>query len=152
MNQGKSLNEVFHQVKIPTEIQKKPWLRPVYDDPKFLIKMIWKRYGGWWDGEYDRLLPDTRENEAKEWVDLCGGTDLIIDKALENLRKKKIELAAHLIEVAYYADKQNKKLHAARKEIYSSFSKIQDSSMARNILNHAALSSNEQKRDSASEN
>ena len=152
MNQGKSLNEVFHQVKIPTEIQKKPWLRPVYDDPKFLIKMIWKRYGGWWDGEYDRLLPDTRENEAKEWVDLCGGTDLIIDKALENLRKKKIELAAHLIEVAYYADKQNKKLHAARKEIYSSFSKIQDSSMARNILNHAALSSNEQKRDLASEN
>ena len=152
MNQGKSLNEVFHQVKIPSEIQKKPWLRPVYDDPKFLIKMIWKRYGGWWDGEYDRLLPDTRENEAKEWVDLCGSVDLIIDKALENLSKKKFELAAHLIEVAYYADKQNKKLHAARKEIYSSFSKIQDSSMARNILNHAALSSNEQKRDLASEN
>ena len=152
MNQGKSLNEVFHQVKIPTEIQKKPWLRPVYDDPKFLIKMIWKRYGGWWDGEYDRLLPDTRENEAKEWVDLCGGIDLIIDKALKNLSKKKFELAAHLIEVAYYADKQNKKLHTARKEIYSAFSKVQDSSMARNILNHAALSSNEQKRDLASEN
>ena len=152
MNQGKSLNEVFHQVKIPTKIQKKPWLRPVYDDPKFLIKMIWKRYGGWWDGEYDRLLPDTRENEAKEWVDLCGGIDLIIDKALENLSKKKFELAAHLIEVAYYADKQNKKLHTARKEIYSAFSKVQDSSMARNILNHAALSSNEQKRDLASEN
>ena len=34
MNQGKSLNEVFHQVKIPSEIQKKPWLRPVYDEPK----------------------------------------------------------------------------------------------------------------------
>ena len=53
MNQGKSLNEVFHQVKISSEIQNKPWLRPVYDDPKFLIRMIWRRYGGWWDGEYE---------------------------------------------------------------------------------------------------
>ena len=89
MNQGKSLNEVFHQVEISSDIQKKPWLRPVYDDPKFLIRMIWRRYGGWWDGEYDRLLPDTRENEAKEWVELSGGIDEIINKALDNLSNKK---------------------------------------------------------------
>ena len=151
MNQGKSLNEVFHKVKISSEILNKPWLRPVYDDPKFLIKMIWRRYGGWWDGEYDRLLPDTRENEAKEWVELSGGIDAIINKALDNLNNKKYKLAAHLIEVAYYADKKNKKLHDARKEIYVALSKEQDSSMARNIFNHANLASNELKRDLASE-
>jgi alkyl sulfatase BDS1-like metallo-beta-lactamase superfamily hydrolase len=151
MNQGKSLNEVFHQVKISSEILNKPWLRPVYDDPKFLIKMIWRRYGGWWDGEYDRLLPDTRENEAKEWIELSGGVDNVIKKALDNLINKKFKLAAHLIEVAFYADKENKKLHDARKEIYAALSKEQDSSMARNIFNHANLASNELKRDLASE-
>ena len=103
MNKGKSLNEVYHQVQISSEIIKKPWLKPVYDDPKFLIRMIWRRYGGWWDGEYDRLLPDTRENEAKEWVELSGGLDNVIKKALINLESEKFSLATHLIEVAYYA-------------------------------------------------
>ena len=137
--------------EISSEIQNKPWLRPVYDDPKFLIRMIWRRYGGWWDGEYDRLLPDSRENEAQEWVELSGGIDAIINKALDNLTNKKYELAAHLIEVAYYADKRNEKLHEARKKIYAALSEEQDSSMARNIFNHANLASNELKRDLASE-
>tara|TARA_Y200000002_G_C22682817_1_gene664774 strand:+ start:1731 stop:3032 length:1302 start_codon:yes stop_codon:yes gene_type:complete len=151
MNKGKSLNEVYHQVQISSEILKKPWLKPVYDDPKFLIRMIWRRYGGWWDGEYDRLLPDTRENEAKEWVELSGGLDNIIKKALINLESQKFSLATHLIEVAYYADKNNEEVHLAREKIYSAISQVQDSSMARNIFNHASLASSEKKRDLASE-
>ena len=151
MNKGKSLNEVFHQVKIASEFMDNPWLKPVYDDPKFLIKMIWRRYGGWWDGEYDRLLPDTRENEAAEWIELAGGVNKIIEKALSNSEKGKHALAAHLIEVAYYAEKDNEKIHLARKKIYEAISKIQSSSMARNIFNHASLASAENKRDLASE-
>ena len=151
MNKGKSLNEVFHQVKIASEFMDNPWLKPVYDDPKFLIKMIWRRYGGWWDGEYDRLLPDTRENEAAEWIELAGGANKIIEKALSNSEKGKHALAAHLIEVAYYAEKDNEKIHLARKKIYEAISKIQSSSMARNIFNHASLASAENKRDLASE-
>ena len=151
MNKGKRLNEIIHSVKISDDLLKLPWLRPVYDDPEFLIRMVWRRYGGWWDGEYDRLLPDSRENEAQEWVELSGGIDAIINKALDNLTNKKYKLAAHLIEVAYYADKRNEKLHKARKEIYAALSEEQDSSMARNIFNHANLASNELKRDLASE-
>ena len=151
MNQGKSLNQVLHEVEIPNDLMELPWLTPIYDDPQFLIRMIWRRYGGWWDGEYDRLLPDTRENEAKEWVELSGGIDEIINKALDNLSNKKYKLAAHLIEVAFYADKKNEKLHNARKEIYAALSNEQESSMARNIFNHANLASSEMKRDLASE-
>jgi alkyl sulfatase BDS1-like metallo-beta-lactamase superfamily hydrolase len=113
--------------------------------------MIWRRYGGWWDGEYDRLLPDTRENEAKEWVELSGGLDNVIKKALINLESEKFSLATHLIEVAYYADKNNEEVHLAREKIYSAISQVQDSSMARNIFNHASLASSEMKRDLASE-
>tara|TARA_B100000161_G_C33524275_1_gene402727 strand:+ start:32 stop:187 length:156 start_codon:yes stop_codon:yes gene_type:complete len=48
--------------------------------------------------------------------------------------------------------KKNEKLHDARKKIYAALSEEQDSSMARNIFNHANLASNELKRDLASEN
>ena len=149
MNQGKSLNEVFHKVKISSEISNKPWLRPVYDDPKFLIKMIWRRYGGWWDGEYDRLLPSSRNEEAAEWINLSGGVEKVIEKALELTAQDKSSIAANLIETAYHAEPDNEEVHAARSHIYSEFSKKQSSSMGRNILNHASLASAKGKRDLA---
>ena len=65
MNRGKTLDFVIHNVKFDTVAMKLPWLKPVYDDPQFLIRMIWRRYGGWWDGEYDRLFPTPRSEEAK---------------------------------------------------------------------------------------
>ena len=39
MNKGKRLNEIIHSVKISEELTKLPWLRPVYDDPEFLIRI-----------------------------------------------------------------------------------------------------------------
>ena len=65
MNKGKRLNEIIHSVKISDDLIKLPWLRPVYDDPEFLIRMVWRRYGGWWDGEYDRLLPALKKKNLK---------------------------------------------------------------------------------------
>ena len=149
MNQGKSLNQVLHEVIIPNDLMEHPWLKPIYDDPKFLIRMIWRRYGGWWDGEYDRLLPSPRKEEAVEWVSLSGGIENIIAKALELSASNKNSIAANLIETAYHADPQNEAVHIARAQIYSEFSKEQSSSMGRNILNHASLASRKGKRDMA---
>ena len=36
-----------------------------------------------------------------------------VEEYMSNLTNKKYKLAAHLIEVAYYADKRNEKLHEA---------------------------------------
>ncbi len=149
MNQGKSLNQVLHEVQIPNELMKLPWLTPIYDDPQFLIRMIWRRYGGWWDGEYDRLFPAPRKDEALVWVELSGGIDNIISKALENLNNGDLRVAALLIETAYHADNNNKKMHVARSKIYREFSLKQPSSMGRNILNHASMASDKGKRDLA---
>ena len=65
MNRGCSLDQVLHGVKLPTELMEKPYLRPVYDDPRFLIRMVWRRYGGWWDGEFDNLLPAPKADQAR---------------------------------------------------------------------------------------
>ena len=149
MNKGKRLNEILHEVKFSESLMNRPWLKPVYDDPQFLVRMVWRRYGGWWDGEYDRLLPSPREEEALAWVELSGGVDSIIKKALKCNKDKKHKLAAHLIETAFHADPKNKEIHKAREKIFKEFSLTQESSMARNILNHASLASRKLKRDLA---
>ena len=111
--------------------------------------MIWRRYGGWWDGEYDRLLPSPREEEANAWVELAGGIENIILKAKEQLNNKNYSVAAHLIETAFHANNTHEEMHKIRAEIYEQFSTVQSSSMGRNILNHASLASKKGKRDLA---
>jgi glyoxylase-like metal-dependent hydrolase (beta-lactamase superfamily II) len=59
MNRGRPLNEIVHAVKLPPTLLERPYLRPVYDDPSFIVRNIWRLYGGWYSG----FLPDLRPAE-----------------------------------------------------------------------------------------
>ena len=126
-------------------------LRPVYDDPYFLVRMGWRRYGGWWDGEFDTLLPAPKADQGREWIALCGGVGSVLERASSLSSKGSHALACHLAEMAYHAEPESDEVHRVRTEVYRANSQDQTSSMARNILNHAALASAQGKRDLASE-
>jgi alkyl sulfatase BDS1-like metallo-beta-lactamase superfamily hydrolase len=149
MNQGAPLDRALHEVEVPAHLTGKPYLQPVYDHPQFIVRNVWRRYGGWWDGEFDTLLPAPRAEQAREWVALAGGTGNVVSRAAE-LAATDPRLACHLIEAAVLAAPDDVDAHRVRAEIYSARSKAQVSSMARNILGHAALASAEQRRDLAS--
>ncbi len=61
MNDGASLDEILQSVSLPAEWLARPWMRPVYDEPEFVIRNIWRLYGGWWD--LDREAPQS----ASRW-------------------------------------------------------------------------------------
>ena len=125
-----------------------PWLKPVYDDPEFLIRMIWRRFGGWWEGEYDRLFPAKRSNEASLWIDLVGSLDTVISKAIELSNKGDHRLAAHLIETAFYSTQATAKF--MKLEIkFMLISQMNKHLQWEEILNHASLASKEGLRDLA---
>ncbi len=149
MNEGATLDRVLHEVVMPERLMEKPYLRPVYDHPQFLLRNIWRLYGGWYDGEPDNLLPAPRAEQAKAWVELAGGVDRVLQKARELVAAGDARLACHLVEYAVLAEPASKDAHAVRSEVYAARSKEQTSSMARNILNHAALASAQGKRDLA---
>jgi alkyl sulfatase BDS1-like metallo-beta-lactamase superfamily hydrolase len=149
MNQGATLDQVIHGVEIPAHLLDRPYLRPVYDHPQFLVRNVWRRYGGWWDGEPDQLLPAPRRQQAAEWVGLAGGIEPVIARALALAGSGDTRLACHLIEFAVLAEPSSEAVHEARTQIYAGRSAEQESSMARNILNHAALASGQMRRDLA---
>ena len=35
----------------------RPYLQPVYDEPEFIVRTVWRLYGGWWDGNPATLKP-----------------------------------------------------------------------------------------------
>ena len=151
MNQGVTLDRVIHEVEVPAHLLDKPYLQPVYDHPQFIVRNVWRRYGGWWDGEPDNLLPSPRAEQATVWVDLAGGLDNVLARAAELQAAGELRLACHLVEFAVLAQPDSSEAHALRTSIYAARSATQVSSMARNILNHAALASAEGKRDMAGE-
>lgn len=149
MNAGATLDRVLHEVEPPPALLEKPYLRPVYDDPQFIVRNIWRLYGGWWDGEPDNLMPAPRAEQAREWVSLAGGLQSVLERAAALHAEGNLRLACHLVEFAVLAEPASAEAHELRQEIYAARSRAQTSTMGRNILNHASLASAQGKRDLA---
>ncbi|HEY4669539.1 MAG TPA: alkyl sulfatase dimerization domain-containing protein, partial [Tepidiformaceae bacterium] len=147
MNEGASLDRVLHEVEVPQHLLDKPYLRAVYDHPQFIVRNIWRLYGGWFDGEPDNLLPAPRADQAREWVALAGGVGPVLDRVAKLREEGNLRLACHLIEFAVIAEPGSKPAHELRREVYAARAALETSSMSRNILNHAALASEQGKRD-----
>jgi alkyl sulfatase BDS1-like metallo-beta-lactamase superfamily hydrolase len=149
MNRGVTLDRVLHEVEIPERLRDLPYLRPVYDHPQFIVRNVWRRYGGWYDGEPDNLLPAPRAQQAAEWVALAGGLGPVLARARALADAGDLRLACHLVEFAVLAEPASAEAHELRRSVYTARSTQQESSMARNILNHAALASEKGRRDLA---
>ena len=151
MNRGLSLDQVVQAVTPPADLADEPYLQPVYDDPSFLVRMVWRRYGGWWDGEFDSVVPATKREQAEAWVELAGGVERVVERALASSAAGRHAVACHLIEAARHAAPESAEVHETRAAVYRANAESQPSSMARNILNHAALASDQGRRDLASD-
>ncbi len=57
MNAGATLDEIVHTVTVDPDKLALPWLNPVYDEPEFVVRNVWRMYGGWWDATPSHLKP-----------------------------------------------------------------------------------------------
>ena len=149
MNIGATLDTVIHEVEVPDHLRDRPYLRPVYDHPQFLVRNVWRRYGGWYDGEPDQLLPAPRAQQAQVWVEMAGGVPAVLRRATELADEGDLRLACHLVEYAVLAEPHSDEAHRARTDVYSRRAAGQESSMARNLMTHAAEASRQKRRDLA---
>lgn len=137
MNAGATLDDVLHSVRIdPAELEK-PWLAPVYDEPEFVIRNIWRLYGGWWDGAPAHLKPAPARALAAELASLAGGARRLAQRA-EALATTDLRLASHLIDFAVDAAPEDAAIHAIRARIYQARRDAETSLMAKGIFGAAA--------------
>src|SRR5258707_13537593 len=73
MNDGARLDDIAHNVRVPDHLLQRPYLRPIYDEPEFVVRNIWRLYGGWDDGEPSHPKPPPADVPARELADLAGG-------------------------------------------------------------------------------
>ena len=67
MNGGARLDEVIHTVDAPARLMDRPYLQPVYDEPEFIVRTVWRLYGGWWDGNPATLKPAPERRSPSSW-------------------------------------------------------------------------------------
>jgi len=145
MNAGAPLDEIVHSVKVPADMLARPYLRPLYDEPEFVIRNIWRLYGGWWDGDFSRLKPAPAASVAGELASLAGGVERLRARAEElassALTADDFRLACHVIELAVQAAPEDRSAHATRAAIYERRRKAESSLMAKGLFRAAAAES-----------
>lgn len=141
MNAGATLDEVLHSVTAPQELLARPYLRPVYDQPEFIVRNLWRLYGGWYDGDPSELEPAPRAALARELVAFAGGTAAMVDRALALSEQGEHRLACHLVELAWRVGRSDAAVGQARRTIYTARAEQAGSVMARGIYEAAAQDS-----------
>lgn len=138
MNEGADLDTVIHSVKLPAALMERPYLLPVYDDPSFVVRTVWRLYGGWWDQDPASLLPAPKDALAEELARLSGGAERLAARAEALLGTGELSLATHLIELARRAAPKDRAIADLRRRLYERRAAVEPSLMAKGIFGAAA--------------
>jgi alkyl sulfatase BDS1-like metallo-beta-lactamase superfamily hydrolase len=141
MNAGEVLDTIVHTVRVPDEMLAKPYLRPFYDEPEFVVRNVWRQFGGWWDGAPSRLKPARDADLAAEIAELVGGAGVLAERAGERSASGDHRLAAHLADLAGWAAPDDPGIHATRAKVYLARRKAETSLMSKGIYAGAARES-----------
>lgn len=117
MNDGRTLDEILNTVKPPRHLAERPYLHPVYDHPDFVVRNIWRLFGGWYDGLPSHLQPADHRSLAREIAHLAGGSEALLARA-RHLMESNLPLASHLIDWAAAAEPGSADVKSTRSEIY----------------------------------
>jgi alkyl sulfatase BDS1-like metallo-beta-lactamase superfamily hydrolase len=143
MNAGLSLDALLQEVRPPSELADRPYLQPVYDEPEFVVRNIWRLYGGWYDGTPSHLKPAPEARLGREIASLAGGVSALVARARELASTDELPLASHLLDWAVAAAPEDREAHAARAEVYALRTKRERALMTRGVFGAAARDSKE---------
>jgi alkyl sulfatase BDS1-like metallo-beta-lactamase superfamily hydrolase len=146
MNAGASLDEIVHTVQAPPRLLERPYLRPVYDEPEFVVRNVWRLYGGWYDGNPARLKPPRDSAVAAEVSALAGGPEALARRALTVADGGDLRLASQLAEWAAAVAPDEPLVREVLREVYARRVDVESSTMAKGIFRWAAARGDEEGR------
>ena len=140
---GARLDDIVDAVRAPAHLLARPYLRPIYDEPEFVVRNIWRLYGGWYDGDPSHLKPAPAARLAAELASLAGGAGRLAERAREVAASGDLRLAGHLAELAAQAAPGDKGVHEVRAEVFGARAKEEASTMSKGIFSWAEHESSE---------
>jgi alkyl sulfatase BDS1-like metallo-beta-lactamase superfamily hydrolase len=140
MNTGARLGDIIHAVRPPEHLAGKPYLQPAHDEPEFVVRTVWPRCGGWYDGNPAHLKPAPESALAEALADLAGGADRLAERARTAAAQGDLRLATDLVELAAQATPQDPAIHAVRAELFEARDEAERSLVAQGVFRWTARS------------
>jgi alkyl sulfatase BDS1-like metallo-beta-lactamase superfamily hydrolase len=140
MNQGARLADTVSSVVVPQHLADRAYLQPFYDEPEFIVRNIWRLYGGWWDGNPAHLRPANDRSLAREMADLAGGATRLAERAgqlLESGSDEELRLAGHFAEMAWLATPADEGVQRVRQHVFAALAARASSTMSRGVFRWA---------------
>mgnify|MGYP002138717936 CR=1 FL=1 len=146
MNAGATLDEIVHAVRVDDDLIHRPWLRPIYDEPEFVVRNTYRLYGGWWDGDPAHLKPPPAAALAVELAELAGGADVLAARAQACSEAGDHRMACQLVELAAQAS-EDPGIWRLRSRLYLARADHESSLMAKGVYTEAARAGDERAAD-----
>jgi alkyl sulfatase BDS1-like metallo-beta-lactamase superfamily hydrolase len=134
MNDGARLDDIVHAVSAPAHLLDKPYLKPVYDEPEFVVRNLWRLYGGWYDGNPAHLKSAPDAALAAELAQLAGGPGVLAERAAALAAAGDLRLAGHLAEMAALAAPEDAGVHKVRAEVFGRRAAEERSTMSKGVF------------------
>ena len=140
MNLGQWEEQIVSEVALPPDLAAHPALAPIYGSPAFIVHAIYRRYGGWYDGNPTHLSPARFADVARE-VALIAGVESLLQRAEQLSQAGKHQLALHLldfvIEGVEDADVKQRALYIKAAAL-EHLAAVETSFISRSILSNSA--------------
>jgi alkyl sulfatase BDS1-like metallo-beta-lactamase superfamily hydrolase len=111
INAGMTVDEAAAEIRLPPDLAALDYLDETYGRVAWSVRGIYHGYQGWYDGYGTNLNPLPPFYSARELVNLAGGADLVLKRAIELQRKGEHQLVTQLCDAVLAANPADRMAH-----------------------------------------
>jgi len=110
INEGKSPDQIAHEVELPRHLKDKPYLIEFYGTVPHAVRAIYAGLLGWFDGNPTTLNPLPPRLKAQKVAELAGGTQKLTDQMVSALDNEDYQWALELSDHLKWLDDGDRQL------------------------------------------
>jgi len=111
INEGKPVHEAVAEIKLPPRLAELPYLRERYGKVEWSVRGIYHGYKGWYNGYGTGLYPLPPSHLARELVEMAGGPNTILVRAIDLQKNGEYQLAMEMCDVVLNANPHDSLAH-----------------------------------------
>ena len=142
-NQGVTINEIHNEYKVPPSLQREWSVRQYHGSEFHNSRAVINRYLGYWDGNPATLAPLSPADSAPLFVEMMGGSAVIIARAQNLHDTGQYRLAMEILNKLVYAEPKNTAAKDLLAAVFEQLGYQYESASMRNVF----LSSAQELRD-----
>lgn len=107
INNGYTMGEINEIITLPPELAGEWYNRPYYATVGWNARAVYQFYLGWFDGNPVHLNPLPEVEAAKRYISYMGGSEKVLEKAKEDLKRGEFRWVAEVTHRVVLADPEN---------------------------------------------